>query len=321
MTPNQLLKEIGSDRYKPVYYFYGQEDFRKAEALKYILNNYIPQQQRLLNFSRFAVDKHDFKAICAEVAAIPMLGERRFIFVDEIQKLKPTQQKKFFAFLENLPPNILVILSSPAAHTPDRKSAFLRDISKIAEPIKFDRLGTAAAKSRIERYLESAGFTYDREAVELLNSLTGGDFGGLAGELEKLSLSAEEGTHIGLAEVKRLASSHEDFTIFELIDLIAAKNVDRALYVCNDLIQRGSKPVPILRMLSRQTLNLARIHAGKKLSGHPFYIEKLRRQAGVFDQARVMTAITGIAEAERKIRHSKIKDSIILENLIREICR
>jgi len=321
MTPNQLLKEIGSDRYKPVYYFYGEEDYRKAEAVKYILNNYIPQQQRILNFSRFTVDKNDFESICAEVAAIPMLGERRFIFVDEVQKLKPTQQKKFFAFLQDLPPNILVILSSPSAHTPDKKSAFLRDIGKVAELVKFDRLGQAAAQSRIERYLETAGFTYDREAVDLLNSLTNGDFGGLAGELEKLSLSSEEGSHIGLNEVKKLASSHEDFTLFELIDLIAAKNIDRALYVCHDLMQRGNKPVPILRMLSRHVMNLTRIHAGKKMPGHPFYIEKLRQQARIFDRSRVMTAISGIAQAERNIRHSKIDDSFILENLIREICR
>lgn len=321
MTPTQLLKEIGSDRYKPVYYFYGEEDFRKSEAVKYILNNYIPQQQRLLNSTRLAVTKHDFETICGEVAAIPMLGERRFIFIDEVQKLKPTQQKKFFGFLKDMPPNLLIILSSPAARTPDKKSAFLREVNKIAESVKFDRLGAAAAKSRIERHLETAGFTYDREAVDLLNSLTGGDFGGLAGELEKLSLSSEEGSHIGLDEVKKLVSSHEDFNIFELIDLVAAKKADRALYVCNDLMQRGVKPVPILRMLSRHMLNLTKAHAGKKIAGHPFFVEKLRKQARIFEISRVTGAISKIAEVDRDIRHSKIKDSILLENMIREICR
>ncbi len=321
MTPNQLLKEIGSDRYKSVYYFYGEEDFRKSEAVKYILNNYIPQSQRQLNFSRFTVDKHDFETICGEVAAIPMLGERRFVFVDEIQKLKPNQQKKIFAFLKDLPPNILVILSSPAAHTPDKKSAFLRDISKIAEPVKFDRLGAGAAQSRIERHLEAAGFTFDQEAVKLLNSLTGGDFGGLAGELEKLSLSSEEGAHIGIEEVRKLVSSHEEFTIFELIDLIAEKKTDRALYVCNDLILRGMKPTPILILLSRHMTNLIRVHTGKKMTGHPFFVDKLRKQTRIFEEARVLKAISGIAEVERGIRQSRVKDTILLENLIRDICR
>jgi DNA polymerase-3 subunit delta len=321
MTPTQLSKEIAAERFKPVYYFYGEEDYRKAEAVKYVLNSYIPKQQRLLNFSRFAVDKHDFETICSEVASIPMLGERRLIFVDEIQKLRPTQQKEFFAFLGNLPPNIMVILSSPASHTPNRKSAFLREVGKVAEVVKFERLKARAAKVRIERHLESAGFTYDPEAIELLNAMTGGDFGGLAGELEKLTLSSDEGGHLGLDEVKKLVSSHEDYTIFELIDLIASRDADRALYVCQDLIQRGFKPVPILRLLSGHMMNLTRVHAGKKITGHPFFVEKLRRQAAAFDESRVLRAVTNIAGVERDIRRSKIKDSILLENMIRDICR
>lgn len=321
MTPTQLSKEIGSNRFRPVYYFYGDEDFRKAEAVKFVLSNYLPKQHRVLNYTRLSVAKHDFETICGEVAAIPMLGERRFIFVDEVQRLKPTQQKKFYSFLEELPDNILVILSTPAAHTPNKKSAFLREVGKIAEVVKFDRLGVDAAKQRIERHLREAGFTYDREAVDLLNSLTGGDFGGLAGELEKLSLSSEEGSHIGLDEVKRLVSSHEDFTMFELIDLIAAKKADKAMYVCNDLTQRGIKAVPILVMLSGHMMNLLKVHAGKKMAGHPFFVDKLRKQARDFEAGRVIRAISSIARADRAARGSKVRDSLLLENLIREICR
>ncbi len=321
MTPTQLLKEIGAGRFKPAYYFYGEEDYRKTEAARFIVNNFIPQQQRLLNHVKLAADKADLETLCNEIAAIPMLGERRCVQIDEVQRLKPTQQKKLFALLESPVPGLLVILSSPAAHTPDKKSAFIREVSKIAEAVKFDRLTASDARSRIERSLRSSGFTYDAEAIDLLVSLTGGDFGGLTGELEKLALSAEEHSHIGVAEVKLLVSSHEEFTIFELIDLIAAGNTDRALYVCYDLMQRGNKPVPILRMLSRHLINLAKVHAGKKIAGHPFFVDKLRKQARRFDDSRVGTAIARVAETEREIRHSSVDNEILLENTIRDISR
>jgi DNA polymerase III subunit delta len=321
MTPLELTKEIGANRYRPVYYFYGEEDYRKAEALKYVLSNYLPQQQRLLNFSRLSIDKHDFGAICNEVAAMPMLGERRMVFVDEVQKLKPTQQKTFFAYLQNLPANLLIILSSPAAHSPDKKSAFLRDISQIAEPVKFDRLTSTAALTRIDKFLETAGLTCDKDAIDFLISITGGDYGGLMGELEKMSLSLEPGGHIGMAEVKAMVSSHEEFTIFELIDLVASKNIDRARYVCNDLMLRGEEPVLVMRLLSGHLMNLIKVHAGKKVAGHPFYVEKLRQQARNFDERRVLKAITLTAAAERDIRHSRTGATVILENLIREISR
>jgi DNA polymerase-3 subunit delta len=321
MTPTQLFKEIDAGRFKPVYYFYGEEDYRKTEAARFIVNNFIPQQQRLLNHVKLSVDKVDFETVCNEIAAIPMIGERRCVQIDEVQRLKPIQQKRLYALLEAVVPGLLVILSSPAAHTPDRKSAFLRDVSKVAEAVKFDRLTIKDARTRITRSLRSSGFTYDAEAVDLLVSLTGGDFGGLSGELEKLALSSEEHGHIGLAEVKALVSSHEEFTIFELIDLIAAGNSDRAMYVCYDLVRRGNKPVPILRMLSRHLINLAKVLAGKKVAGHPFFVDKLRKQARTFDENRVGAAISRVAETERKIRHSSIDDEILLENTIRDISR
>jgi DNA polymerase-3 subunit delta len=321
MTPTQLQKEIGAGRFKPAYYFYGEEDYRKTEAARFIVNNFIPQQQRLLNHVKLSVEKADFESICNEIAAIPMIGERRCVHIDNVQRLKPTQQKRLFSLLEAPVPGLLVILSSPAAHTPDKKSAFLRDVSKVAEAVKFDRLTANDARSRIERALRSSGFTYDAEAVNLLVSLTGGDFGGLSGELEKLSLSSEEHSHIGVAEVKSLVSSHEEFTIFELIDLIAAGETDRALYVCYDLLQRGNKPVPILLMLSRHLMNLAKVIAGKKVAGHPFFVNKLRQQARTFNEARVTAAISRVAETDRKIRHSSVDDEILLENTIRDISR
>ena len=165
MTPTQLFKEIDAGRFKPVYYFYGEEDYRKTEAARFIVNNFIPQQQRLLNHVKLSVDKVDFETVCNEIAAIPMIGERRCVQIDEVQRLKPTEQKRLYALLEAVVPGLLVILSSPAAHTPDRKSAFLRDVSKVAEAIKFDRLTTKDARTRITRSLRSSGFTYDAEAV------------------------------------------------------------------------------------------------------------------------------------------------------------
>jgi len=321
MTPAQLLKEIGAGRFKPAYYFYGEEDYRKAEAVRYIVANFIPQQQRLLNHVKLSVSKADFETICGEIAAIPMIGERRCVQIEEAQRLKPTQQKRLFPILQSLPSDLLVILSSPAARTPDKRSAFLRDIGKVAVAVKFDRLTASSAKSRIERFLRSNDFTFDPEAVDLLVSMTGGDFGGLTGELEKLALSSDDKQHIGIAEVKSLVSSHEEFTIFELIDLISAGKSDRAMYVCYDLIQRGNNPVPILRMLSRHLINLAKIHAGKKMSGHPFFIDKLRRQARTFDEGRLLAAIERLAEVERDMRRSSVDDTILLENMIRDISR
>lgn len=321
MTPAQLTKEIGTGRFRPVYYFYGDEDFRKAEAVKYILANYLPQQQRLLNHIRLEAERVEFEKICAELSVIPMLGERKLVQIDEPQRLKPTQQKKFLALLVPPPPETVIILTTSAAHTPRRDSAFFRDFTQIAEPIQFDRLDEGDVKGRIMRHLEKNELTGDPEAVQFLAELTDGDFGGLTAELEKLTLMAGPRGHIGLAEVKELASSYQEFNIFQLIDLIIGHESDNALLAYQELLLGGMSPVGILNILSGQLINLVKIHAGKKIAGAPFYVNKLKRQAGDFSREQVLTGISLIAVADRDIRRSALAPEMVVENLIREISR
>ncbi|MEE9443396.1 MAG: DNA polymerase III subunit delta [candidate division Zixibacteria bacterium] len=321
MDSDSLKKEIGAGKYRPVYYFYGEEDYRKVEAYKYLLNNYIPGRQKLLNSNKFSADKIDLETIICELSAIPMLGERRLIFIENIQKLKPTQYKWLFNFLTAPPPETVVILSTPGSYTPDKRGAFFKAITKIAEPMQFTRLKAGSAKVRIIRHLESLGFTFDAEAVDLLVSLTDGDFGGLAGELDKLAISNESGSHIGINEIKSLSSSHEEFGIFELIDMIAEKDSNRALFAYNDMVKKGSNPTGLLFLLSRHLMSLLKIHAGKKLARHPFFISKLKKQAALYDKNATLNAISKIAITERKVRKSGLEPVLLVENLIREISR
>lgn len=315
----QLTTEINKGHFRPVYFFYGEEDYRKAEAVKYIAGRYLPEAQRTLNFTRMTVDKTDFQAICAELAALPMLGERRLMLVDEVQRLKPTQQQKFFGLLDSPPPETVVILNCPGEHSPKKTSAFFRDVSRIAEPVEFGRLGKESAAVKIVKSLEAVGMTCDPEAVELLADLTDGDFGGLVGEIEKLSLSAEGGAHIGVAEVKALASSYEQFTMFELTDAVIAGDREKAVRVYNDLTEKGARPESFVWPLSNHLMNLLKVRSGKRINGAPFYVRKLEQQARQMGAERLERAVARTAQTERDIRRSKLRAAILVENLIRDI--
>ncbi len=321
LTAEQLNREIGLRKYRAVYYFYGEEDYRKTEAIKFILNDYIPQQQRLLNFTRLSAEKNEFEMICNELAAIPMLGERRIIVIDEAQKLGSAQQTRLFGLLQPPPPETIIIFVSPAANTPRKTSAFYKAITDIAQPVQFDRLTKNQSISRIEKQLQAAGYTYDREAIDLLVELTDGNFGGLTGELDKLALIKESGSHIDIETIKQVASSHEDFSIFELIDFIAEAKSDGALRAYHDLVQKGMRPATLLYQLSAQMLNLLKVHAGKQVRGAPFFVRRLQEQSRQFGLEKALRAIEKIALVEREIRRSQIKPPVLVENLIREISR
>jgi DNA polymerase-3 subunit delta len=319
MTPAQMNKEIGSGRFRPVYFFYGEEDYRKTEAVKYLAANFLPPPQRLLNFIRCGADQVDFDRICAELTMVPMLGERKVIVIEEVQRLKPTQQKQMFDLLVPPAPEMVVVLVVAAEHTPRKDSAFFRDVTGLAEPVQFNRLESDDARGRIVRHLEKNSLTADAEAIDLLIALTGGDFGGLMSELDKLSLAVEPGGRITVGQVAAMANSYEEYSIFEMIDFVAEKEVQRALGAYHDLLHKGMSPVGVLAMLSGHLINLVKIQTGKKVGGAPFYLGKLRRQGEMMGTDAALAGLAQIATAEREIRHSHPRPAVLVENLIREI--
>ena len=52
MTPQELLKEVSGGHFRPAYYFCGEEDYRVAEAEKFITQTFLPSKQILTNTAK-----------------------------------------------------------------------------------------------------------------------------------------------------------------------------------------------------------------------------------------------------------------------------
>ena len=54
-TPQKLVSDITSGKFKPVYYFFGSEDYRITEAVRYVASQFLPRMQLAVNFRRLSV--------------------------------------------------------------------------------------------------------------------------------------------------------------------------------------------------------------------------------------------------------------------------
>jgi DNA polymerase-3 subunit delta len=319
MNPAQLMKAADTGQLEPVYFFFGEEDYRKKEALKYIIARFIPESQRKLNVHTFTCGKSDFGEIIGELSAIPMLGEKKLLHVEEIQKLPPTQQTQLFSFLQAPFQETVVILSVPGGYNYRKTSSLAKGVAKVAEQVRFDKLSAGSAKSRIQNYLASSGLSIDNDAVRLLVDLSAGDFGGLSGELEKLALSDPAEARITLEHVKQVAVSYREFSVFTVIDQIAEGNREEALLTFQELLLKGLRPNTLLYMLGGHLQKLVMVLAGKRPPGAPFFVQKLHQQAERISPEKLKKMIESVAEAERDIRKSGLRDEFVAENLILRI--
>ena len=126
MTPGELNKELESGKFRPVYYFYGSEDYRIKEAGKAVAARFLPKSQQSTNVTRMSAAKDKLEDILNELAMIPMLGERQLFNISDIQSLSQLQIKKILSLIDSKDTTRVIILSSPSAKTPRKNTKLFK---------------------------------------------------------------------------------------------------------------------------------------------------------------------------------------------------
>jgi DNA polymerase-3 subunit delta len=325
MTPHQLLADISAGKFKPVYYFFGQEDYRIIEAEKYLASQFLPKRQLTTNYRRLNGKKSSTNDLIAELSVYPMLGERQVFGITDFQSYKPTEIKRILKLLTPTDPNRIVVLSSPADKAPKKNSAFFKTMSQAAEVVEFQKLTAAETQGFVRGKLEKAGMTIEPGALELITELIAGNRGALEAEVEKLvNYKTEEGsTSVTEEDIRRLTTGFEVYTVFELADHIIAGDTRKVLNQIAILTGEGTNPTGILWHLGNHFVSLYLVKNGKPLDARRRWLTgRFRLQTGKYSNAALEKMIIEIAETDSALRHSSgVKGEMQLESLVLQLMR
>jgi DNA polymerase III subunit delta len=175
------------------------------------------------------------------------------------------------------------------------------------------------------------------EAAAALVHLVGDDLHALALEIDKLATWAG-GEPIGEREVEALAAVTADAPTFTLTDAWAAREPSRALEVSETIFERESKPrrdtaarlaaalgAHVGRLASMKRLAAEGVRAKEaagKLRLHPFYAEKLYRQADAFSPEELRDAVVRLAELDGALKgQSRVAPDLALQRTLVELTR
>jgi len=317
-TPRQLSTDITAGRYKPAYYFFGVEDYRIAEAEKFLAKRFLPDSQLGSNYRRLDGRKASSADVLAELASLSLLGDRRIVAVSDIQGYKPTEVDRILVALEPVDPGRLVIFSSPSVRMPKKTSSFFKKMMAAVEVVEFKRLTSRETTGLIASRFKKEGISIEPAAAELLAELVAGNLGGLESEISKLANYRSRGEAVTVADVGRVCSGYEVFTIFALADEIIAGRLKTALKMIGSLIAEGRSPAGITALLLQHFICVYLVKNGKKpLPGRDFpsLVNKFRAQSEKYDSDRLRRMIIEIAQADAEFRHSQVRPQTTLEVL------
>lgn len=247
-----LHAAIKDKRFPPAYLLHGEDEFRKEDALRHLIDAAVDPATRDFNFDLRRGAELDGETLASLLAMPPMMAERRVVVVRDIGGLKRDARAALEAYLKSPSPDLLVVLTAPADAKEDK--TFVRLAEAVAcEPLSGAKLPKWIA-TRAEKHL---GVAITPAAIELLQDSVGGDLAQLALELDKLAAYTGGGP-IDEHAVAAVVGVRREETLGALLDAVAQRNPTLALTLIPGVLQHPkNSAVTTVMALTTQTLALA----------------------------------------------------------------
>ena len=104
MTYSQLLHNLKEGKIEPSYIILSEDNFLIKEALKRTKEVLLKGKENIFNYHNFSGRETTAADILNTAKTLPFCSERRWVIVEEVEKIKSSERKKLFSYLANPAP-------------------------------------------------------------------------------------------------------------------------------------------------------------------------------------------------------------------------
>lgn len=242
-----LFTAIEKRTFDPAYHFFGDDDFRKHEALNMLVNAAVDAATRDFNYEARRGSEIGAETLGSLLGTPPMLAERRVVVIRDAGALKKDSKAVVEQYLQRPAPDVVLVLLQPAGEKPDPKFA-------RATMVMFDPISGPHLSRWIAMRAEHHGASITAGAAELLQSSVGNDLPQLNVEIEKLA-TYTGGAEIDEAAVGAIVGVRREESLGALLDAVGNRDAAAALRILPGLLEQPkSSGVFIVMVLGMQVL-------------------------------------------------------------------
>lgn len=329
---DDILKELKSGKYRPIYYLMGEESYFIDKITNYITDNILTETEKEFNFTVMYGMDTDVATIINAAKRYPMMSKYQVVIVKEAQTVRNIEELSFY-LQKPLESTILVVCHKHGVL--DRRKKLAAEINKCGILFESKKIKDTHLPAFISSYLKQKGIDIEAKAVSMLADFVGADLSRLSGELDKLIITLPVGqVRITPELIEKNIGISKDYNNFELRSALIERDVLKANKIVK-YFKDNPKTNPIQMTLSLlfsffSNLMLAYYAPEKTEQGIANmlglrnswqareYLAAMRKFHGV----KTMQIIGEIRYADAKVKgvdNSSLDDSEILRELIFKI--
>ena len=332
---SRLKAAIKNQSPERLYIFHGEEVFLLRHYLNELQKKLIDELTQDFNAHRFTQETFSVQDFSDAVEALPMMAERTFVQVDEIDlfKMNETDREKMISVLSDIPDYCTVVFTYETVNfKPDKRLKKLWEaVSKNGELVEFAKQNQRDLIAWITRHFVAAGKRISPDLCAYLIDITDGTMTSLSGEIQKITAysGADE---IRRSDIDAVTEPVLDAVVYQMTDALSQGEYGGALLKLQQLLKMQQEPLMILGAIGShfRRLSSARIllDNGKtatelmRLYGMQDYpARKTMSAAGRFGARFYAKAAELVLESDRRMKTSYDDPKRILEVLIMDLAR
>ena len=253
----------------------------------------------------------DHEALLAAIPAMSLMGTRRYLLADGVEKWRDKQQAAVAETIGSaLPPDLTLVLIA-RAKAPTK-------LLKAVKAAKGEVHNFEAPKARdMPRVLvgdaQRLGFKLEPAAARLLVERMGPEPLRLRNELERLAVWACENGQVTAADIEEMIADTSEAAVWTLSDAVIEGDARTALRVGEQLIEQGENVTGLIYGLASRLRaacaaaamleeGMAPREVESQLKMHPYAAKQLVARLGNADLTDLRLATESLAQLERWCR-------------------
>ncbi len=319
---NALLELLGTTPPGGVFFFFGDEEFLREEAVSRSVAAHLDPATRDFNLDQLRGPEVSPEVLASVLATPPMMAEWRVVVIREAQGLSPKAREAVEAILAAPPPGLTLILS--ASIPSGSKAKFYSELQKYARSVEFAAVEALDAPGWLmERVYLAHGLELEVEAARALVGAVGVQLGMLVAELEKLAAYVQDRRQITVEDVRAVSGSIPRVDRWEWFDLIGERRFEQALRLLPVLLDGGESGVGLVMGMATHLLRVGLVCAGgqaaleKELKPYQRWLaRRIAPQARRWTLPEVDAALSELLRTDRLLKSASLSERQALEELL-----
>lgn len=223
---NNIISEVKSGVFSPVYLLMGEEPFYVDMACDAIVANALTEDERDFNQMVYYGADASVDDVVTNARRYPMFAERQLVVVREAQAMKGIEG--LAVYTED--PSDTTVFVLVYRGSLDKRKALYKSISKHGKVLESTPVRDYEMARWITGYYASRGLRIDPDAAALLAESAGTDLGKIAVETDKMLKNLPVGTErVSVRDVEANVGISREFSIFELTKQLSYRDAASAL--------------------------------------------------------------------------------------------